>query len=102
MIREDIRAKFPELLGVRRIHGREIDIEETIVSLTRELRPAIAAALGARRELLQSSGPVTRKYAWPAWDEKFEDPLSGQLWTFRQIVQGMIIFLVARANGGGG
>lgn len=98
MIREDIRTKFPELLGIRRMNGREIDIEETIVSLTRELRPAIAAALRARSELLQSSAPATRKYAWPDWDEKFEDPVSGQLWTFRQIVLGMIDNFLGRES----
>ena len=30
------------------------------------------------------------KYAWPKWEESFEDPVSGRPWTFRQIVQGTI------------
>ncbi len=90
MIREDIRQKFPELFGTKKINGREINIEETIARLSEELRPAIAAALTARRALLASSAPVAEKYAWPKWDDKYEDPVTGRFWTFRQIIQGMI------------
>ena len=90
MIREDILQKFPELFGTKNVNGRKVDIEQTIATLTRELAPEIAAVLNARRELLESPAPVTKKYAWPKWDEAFEDPVSGQPWTFRQIVQGMI------------
>jgi malate synthase len=67
-----------------------VNVEETITQLTRELRPAIAAARTARRELLESPQPVRQKYAWPKWDRSFEDPATGKPWTFRQIVQGMI------------
>ena len=90
MIREDILQKFPELFGARKVNGREVNIEETIATLARELDPLIAAALNARRELLESPAPVRTKYAWPKWDEKFEDPVSGKPWTFREIVQGMV------------
>src|ERR1700680_4122932 len=90
MIRDDILKGFPELFGTKKVNGRAIDVEQAIDALTRELRPAIGAALAARRELLQSRAPVTKKYAWPSWDDKFEDPVSGKFWTFRQIVQGMI------------
>ena len=90
MIREDILQKFPELFGIKKVNGREIDVEQTIVTLTRELSPEIAAVLTARRELLRSPEPVGKKYAWPQWDDKFEDPVSGKPWTFRQIVQGLI------------
>jgi len=90
MIREDILQKFPDLFGTKQVNGREVNVEQTIATLTRELGPEIAVALNARRELLASPAPVTKKYAWPKWDEAFEDPVSGQPWTFRQIVQGMI------------
>src|SRR5271167_194216 len=90
MIRQDIVQRFPDLFGTKKVNGREIDVEETIATLTRELRPEIATALTARRELLQSLEPVREKYAWPKWDEGFEDPVSGKAWTFRQIVQGLI------------
>jgi malate synthase len=90
MIRQDILRRFPELFATRKVNGRDIDVEETIATLTRELRPEIAAALTARRRLLQSSEPVRKKYAWPRWDETFPDPVSGKSWTFRQIVQGLI------------
>jgi malate synthase len=90
MIREDILQRFPGLFGTKKVNGRELSVEETIVALTRELRPALATALSSRHELLESPVPVTTKYAWPNWDEKFEDPVSGQPWTFRQIVQGMV------------
>ncbi len=90
MIREDILQKFPGLFGTKPVNGREINVEQTIDTLTRELRPDIAAALTARRMLLQTEAPVTKKYAWPSWDETFADPVTGKSWTFRQIVQGMI------------
>jgi len=90
MIREDIRRTFPELFGARKVNGRNVDVEQTMATLTRELRPEIAAALTARRKLLQSSQPVIERYAWPDLNEEFEDPVSGNLWTYRQIIQGMI------------
>jgi malate synthase len=89
MIRADILQKFPELFGTKRVNGREIDVDGTIETLTRELDPEIAAVLNARRALLESPAPVAEKYGWP-WEEKFEDPVSGQAWTFRQIVQGLV------------
>ena len=77
--------------------------DEAITALTRELRPAIAAALTARREILESPAPVRQKYAWPRWDETYEDPITGKPWTFRQIVQGMIDnFQVKESDGAGG
>jgi malate synthase len=33
---------------------------------------------------------VAEKYAWPAGDQTFEDPLGGKPWTWRQIVEGTI------------
>lgn len=90
MIREDIFQEFPDLVGTKRVNGREINVEQTIAALTRELSPEIAAALTARRALLQSPVPVGKKYAWPMWDDAFEDGATGQSWTFRQIVQGLI------------
>jgi malate synthase len=90
MIRADILQKFPELFSTRKVNGREIDVQKTIDTLTRELRPEIAAALDARRKLLESKAPVAARYAWPAWDETFEDPAGGKPWTYRQIVQGLV------------
>ena len=78
------------MFETKKINGRDVNVEDTITTLTRELRPAIAEALNARRALLESPEPVQRKYAWPRWQETFEDPVTGRSWTFRQIVQGMI------------
>ncbi len=90
MIRQDILQAFPGLFGKQRVNGRELDVDETITRLSREIDPAIAAALAARRAILQSPAPVAEKYAWPRWDESFEDPISGRTWTFRQVVQGLV------------
>ncbi len=90
MIQREILQQFPELFGKKSVNGRELSVEDVIATLTRELRPAIAAALTARRQLLQSPAPAREKYAWPQWDERFEDPVSGESWTYHQIVQGMI------------
>jgi malate synthase len=90
MISDEILTTFPGLFGVKRVNGRELDVDQTIETLARELEPGIAAALAARRALLQSPAPVRSKYAWAGWDETFEDPLGGAPWTFRQIVQGLV------------
>jgi len=87
MIREDILQKFPDLFGTKKVNGRDVSVEETVATLTRELRPDIAAALTTRRLLLQSDAPVTRKYGWPNWDETFADAVTGQHWSFREIIQ---------------
>jgi malate synthase len=89
-VRDDILRQFPALFGTKKVNGRKINIQETIATLTRELGPEIAAALTARRALLQSPAPVRKKYSWPKWDETFADPVTGQPWTFRHIVQGMM------------
>src|SRR2546427_1267651 len=98
MIREDIFQKFSDLFGTKKVNGREINVEQTIAALTRELSPEIAAALTARRALLQSPAPVSKKYAWPEWDDAFEDPVTGHFWTFRQIVQGLIDNFLGRES----
>ncbi len=90
MIRQDIVEKFPELFGTKQVNGREINLEQAIGTLTEELRPAIAAALTARRNLLNATTPVRQRYAWPKPDDKFEDPVTGKFWTNQQIVEGMI------------
>lgn len=90
MILESILQSFPELFGTKKVGGHEVDVEQTIAVLTRELNPGIARALSARRAILQSSAPVREKYAWPKWNEQFEDPIGGKPWTFRQIVEGLI------------
>ncbi len=89
-IREDILQSFPGLFGTKTINGREINVEQEIAALAQELHPEIAAALTARRALLQSPAPVREKYAWPKWDDTFKDPVTGQFWTYRQIIQGLI------------
>jgi malate synthase len=90
MIREDILQSFPELFGSRTINGRTVNVEEAISQFARDLGPEIATALTRRRELLESPAAVREKYAWPKWDESFEDPVKGRQRTFRQIVQGLI------------
>ena len=90
MVRDDILEKFPDLFGTKRVNGRDVDVEATIETLTRELRSEIAAALGARHALLHSPAGVAEKYAWTRWEDTFEDPVTGARWTFRQIVQGMV------------
>jgi malate synthase len=98
MIREDILHNFPDLFGNKKVNGREVNVEQAIAALSRELGPKIAEVLSARRELLRSPAPVREKYGWPKWDETFEDPVSGRVWTFHQIVQGMIDNFLGRES----
>ncbi len=90
IIREDILRSFPRLFGTKTINGRKVNVELEIAALAQELHPEIAAALTARRSLLHSPAPVREKYAWPKWDDTFEDPVTEQFRTYRQIVQGLI------------
>ncbi|HEX9242456.1 MAG TPA: malate synthase [Anaeromyxobacter sp.] len=90
MIRADILRQFPDLFGKKRVNGRELDADEVISTLTRELRPAIAQALATRRELLASPAGVREKYGWASLDEQLDDPVSGKRFTFRQVVQGLV------------
>ncbi len=89
VVRPDVLAQFPGLFGQKQVNGRTLNVEETIAELTRELDPEIAQVLAARRALLQSKAPVAERYAWPAWDARFDDPVTGRAWTFREIVQGL-------------
>ena len=89
-IREDILQSFPRLFGTKTINNRKVNVEQEIAALTQELHPEIAAALTARRALLYSPSPVREKYAWPKWNDTFEDPVTKKFWTYRQIVQGLI------------
>ncbi len=98
MIRQEILQRFPDLFAARKVNGRDVNVEETIAILTRELRPEIAAALSARRQLLESPEPVRKKYAWPKWDTTFPDPVTGKAWTFRHIVQGLIDNFLGRES----
>jgi len=98
MIRADLLKNFPELFGKKRVNGRELDVDEVISTLTRELRPAIAAALTSRRELLASSAPVTQRFGWLGWSERLEDPVTGGTWTFREVVQGLIDNFLGRES----
>lgn len=98
MVRSDILKKFPDLFGAKKVNGHDLSVENAITTLTRELRPAIAAALSARRELLASPAPVREKYGWPKSDQKFEDPVTGKSWTWQQIVSGMIDNFLGRES----
>ncbi len=103
MIREDILQQFSELFGIKKVNGREVNVEETIATLTRELRPAIAEALNARRTQLESSEPARTKYAWPKWEESFEDPDQRSVpGPFARSSKGRsTTFSIAKANGPG-
>jgi malate synthase len=98
MIRSDLFRRFPDLFGTQRANGRELDVDETIERLTRELEPELAAVLGARRALLASPAPVAEKYGWPRWDDAFDDPVTGRRWTYRQIVQGLVDNFLGRES----
>ena len=90
VIREDILQSFPKLFGTKTVNGRTIEVEQEIAAVAEELHPEIAAALSARRSLLNSPEPVRRKYAWPKWEDTFEDPVTRQFWTYRHVIQGLI------------
>ena len=47
MVRNDILQKFPDLFGAKKVNGRDVNVQDAITTLTRELRPEIAAALSA-------------------------------------------------------
>ena len=91
MIREDILQQFPELFGTKKVKRprgqRRRDDCDAHTRIASGHRRGPECPSRASRE---NEAPVRTKYAWPNWDESFEDPLSGKPWTFRNIVQGLI------------
>lgn len=90
VIREDVFTKFADLFGSRLVNSCSVNVQETIGTLSNELNSNIAFALAERRKLLESNTPVSKKFAFPSLEEKFQDVVSGQALTFRQILQGLI------------
>ena len=90
VIGEGVRKLFPDLFGSKMVDGRSVNVEETIGILYNELNEAIEQALTERRRVLESKISVSEKYSIPKWEEKFHDPVTGQVLSFRQIVQGLI------------
>ena len=95
-VAEEIARAFPELFGDKTVGDYRINVEATIARLSEEFEPGFTEALHRRRALLDSEGRVRERYAFPRWEETFEDPVSGERWTFRQIVQGLIDNLLGR------
>ncbi|PSN97208.1 hypothetical protein B9Q11_04710 [Candidatus Marsarchaeota G2 archaeon ECH_B_SAG-F08] len=81
-INERVLKSFPQLFSQ--------SVEQVIETLSRELEPLIEKALKQRRALLDSKQSVEKRYAFPSWDEVFEDPVFGTKRSFREIVQGLI------------
>ena len=98
MVRPDILECFPELFARQRANGREIDVLGTIATLSRELEPELEAVLSARRKLLDSPAKVAEKYAWPDWEDVFQDPVTGRSFTYRQIVGGLVDNFLGRES----
>ncbi|MCS7126945.1 MAG: malate synthase [Thaumarchaeota archaeon] len=83
------RDEYPELLGDKVINARTLNVERTIGELTVSLRPELDAAVAARRRWLDDRSPLRSKGRFPSWEERFADA-DGNVWTFREIVQGLI------------
>ncbi len=97
-VAREVAHAFPELFGTKVVGDRRINVEETIAELTREFDPAITEALRRRRELLSSEIPTRERYAFPRWGETFEDAVTGELRSYREIVQGLIDNLFGRST----
>ena len=67
MVRNDILQKFPDLFGAKKVNGRDVNVEEAITTLTRELRPAIADRTGfAGGYFRDTLGAFWQKCSMPA------------------------------------
>ena len=44
MIRNDILQKFPDLFGAKKVNGRDVNVQETITTLTRGSEESMKAA----------------------------------------------------------
>ena len=97
-VSDAVRRRFPELFGDKSVGGHRINVEATIAQLSAELDPRITEALQRRRALLTSEGPTRRRYAFPHLEEPFEDPITGKVRTFRQILQGLLDNFLGRPS----
>ncbi|MFP3132575.1 MAG: malate synthase [Nitrososphaeria archaeon] len=82
--------KYSELFGEKTVNGKKLVVEDVIAQVYDEVRDLWEAALKKRRELLDSPLKVREKYSIPKWDEIYEDPVTGEKRTYREIVQGLI------------
>ena len=79
MIRNDILQKFPDLFGAKKVNGHDVNVQETITTLTRELRPEIAAALTARRKFLNRPRRCAKNMAGPSGKRNLKIQSSGNV-----------------------
>ena len=82
--------KYSELFGEKIVNGRKLVVEEVIAQVYDEVKDLWEASLKKRREILDSPLKVREKYSIPKLDEVYEDPVTGEKRTYREIVQGLI------------
>jgi malate synthase len=82
--------KYSELFGEKMVNSRKLVVEDVIAQVYDEVKDLWEAALKKRRELLDSTLKVREKYSIPKWDEVYQDPVTGEKRTYREIVQGLI------------
>ncbi|MEM3230309.1 MAG: malate synthase [Metallosphaera sp.] len=91
-----IKERYGVLFGNKNVNGKVVNVEQVIGELTLELRGEIERAMWERRKLLDSRREVRDKYSFPPMEEKFTHPVTGEVRTFREIVQGLIDNLLDR------
>ncbi len=85
-----VAQKYSELFGEKTVNGRKLVVEDVIAQVYDEVKNLWEDVLKKRRELLDSPQKVREKYSIPKWDEVYEDPVTGEKRTYREIVQGLI------------
>ncbi len=85
-----VAKKYSDLFGEKFVNGRKLVVEDVIAQVYDEVKELWKEALKKRREVLDSPQKVKEKYSIPSWDQAYEDPVTGEKRTFREIVQGLI------------
>ena len=91
MIREDYLQKFPDLFGTKKVNGRDVNVEQNHC----HPHPRVAPRHRCRPDRAPRAAAIScaghaRSMPGRSGTTRFEDPVSGKSWTYRQIVQGMI------------
>jgi malate synthase len=94
-LREDIAEGYPDLFGPKRVHGRTLDVNGLILSLTERFGPDFERVLAARREFLEQVAAGRARYAFADPSEPVEDA-DGLRRTAAQVRQGMLDHLRGR------
>ncbi len=88
-IDENVYNKYSGLFGEKIINNKKMIVEDIIYNIYKNVNALISKALNERRKLINSPDTVINKYNFKM-NETFIDIVTGNKFTFKDIIQGLI------------